>query len=764
MGNPLDRPGTTPARHVTRIRGPVTRSLKNVTRHTRAGTTALVSLGLVAAGAAMAVAEVTTPNTDTMKAVGPVSSYHGFPVWYEDSKGLRLEQCLDLEDPFCDPAFLRGEMANPDGAISFPDNWPMESFYYSAGSIMDMPGGGSAGLVSAVEATFANEATIDGDQVVFGRLRFDIDFPGAGTYRVTHPYGVDTFEVSAAEADGFRYVEDITPAPGNFALALKSRINPFLVSEGGLVTGPDGSQYIGDPAQETRVTGSAHNTNYFSVEQVLVAEDGTTTTAELARTEFFSLMGKVSTNSGVAAHKAVLSEVGDPRCLDVFASTDAGKSLTVNDDMDDAGTDGITKTILKSDGERYFARIPLTGTAPTTVTVTNESDVPVASKTLPVTDDVVISSAVYDTTNGQLTVSATSTDQVDPSTLTVDGRAGDPAATLTDGTATIAMAAPPASVTVTSTGGGSDTAPVTVTGGGLATPAPTTAVATGPTEVLTGTMGVELDGSASQNAASYQWAQTGGAAQVTITGANAAKATFDAPAAPDELTFTLTTTGADGTSVTSAPLVIKVVEEFSPTPDPEPEVLAADATADPMTAMVGQQVTVSGTGGTTGETYSWSQVENGAPIVAISDASAASFTFSMPQTTVPLRFELTVTGAEGVTTADGQPTSTDAVEVSQMADQLTVGQAQYRADKREWRVSGTASITSNNTVKVYVVDTSNGTEVHLGDAIVGTPVAPATTGDWGLRVRGGITAPPTATLTIRSTKGGLLEDVIIQRR
>jgi hypothetical protein len=63
-----------------------------------------------------------------------------------------------------------------------------------------------------------------------------------------------------------------------------------------------------------------------------------------------------------------------------------------------------------------------------------------------------------------------------------------------------------------------------------------------------------------------------------------------------------------------------------------------------------------------------------------------------------------------------------------------------------------------------VVDTSSGDEFHLGDAIVGTPVAPATTGDWGLRVRGGIPAPATATLTIRSTKGGLLDNVTIQRR
>ena len=91
-------------------------------------------------------------------------------------------------------------MPDPTSPISFPGNWPGESFYFSAGSELTTAGGGKAVLVSGLEATFANGTVRDGDQVVFGRVRFDIDFPSAGTYTVTHPYGVDRFTVTDAEA------------------------------------------------------------------------------------------------------------------------------------------------------------------------------------------------------------------------------------------------------------------------------------------------------------------------------------------------------------------------------------------------------------------------------------------------------------------------------------------------------------------------------------------------------------------------------------
>lgn len=704
-------------------------------------TSAIAAAGLIVATAAVAIAEVTVGNPTNLAAVGPISGEHGYPTWYEDSQGLRLEQCLDLEDPYCDPAFLRGEMPNPDAPISFPDNWPLESFYYLAGAELDMPGGGKAVLVNGLEATMANEATVDGDQVVFGRLRFDIDFPGAGTYEVVHPYGIDTFTVTAADADDFRYVEDITPAPGNFGLALRSRINPFLIGTAGLITTTDGNKYVGDPAVPTTVTGSPHGTNFFRIDHV--ADDGTRTT--LAMTDQFSLMGKVSTNSGVSPEGAYLVENASGRYLDVFATTDSNESISVE------GA-GLVKTTLDADGGRYFGRLPLSAEIPASVTFTNETDRPVATKALDVTDRVVITSATYDTGTDELTVTATSSDEVDPPTLTLEGLtdASGAAAVLAGGTATVTTTAAPASVTVTSSGGGSDSAPVTVSGGSAAQPAPTLAMISGPVEVLVGEQ-VTLT-SASLNAETLLWEQTDGPT-VPLSSTTATEVSFTAPSEATTLTFTLTATGSGGSS-TTAPFTIAVVTEVTPPPPPAAPV--AVATANRTEAYLGQQVTVSGTDSTGAASYAWTQT--GGTSVGSFDTSAPSFQFAMPASAAPVTFELVVTSADGQTSAPA------AVSITQTVDVLTVAQAQYRADKSEWRINGTASVTATNTVKAYVRNADGTRGALIGEGLVSAPVAPATTGDWQVRVKGGVNPGTNVQIIVESTRGGRLDGVTFQRR
>lgn len=709
-------------------------------RATRRRAAAVVTAAaLLTATAAVAIAEVTTPNPTHLVAVGPISGEHGYPSWYQDSNGLRLEQCLDLEDPYCDPAFLRGEMPNPDGSIAFPENWPLESFYFLAGASVDI-GAGSAILTAGLEATMANGAAVDGDQVVFGRLRFDIDFPGAGTYEVIHPYGVDTFDVSAAEADGFRYVEDITPAPGNFGLALRSRINPFLIAEGGLITTTDGRAYVGDPAVPTTVTGSPHDTNYFRVDQV--DADGSRTT--IAETSQFSLMGKVSTNSGITPHAAILVETATDRYLDVFATTDAGDSVSVE------GT-GLVKTTLDADGGRYFGRIPLAGEAPTSVTFSNDSDKPVATQTMTVTDRVAVTSVVYDTGTDELAVTATSSDEVDPPTLTVVGMtdsAGAPIA-LVGGTSTVTTSAPPATVTVSSTGGGSASAPVTVTGATTTPPASTVAMISGPVEVVVGEP-VTLS-SASLNADSLVWNQVAGS-DVSVTGVTAESVTFPAPGAPETMRFTLTATGSGGTH-TTAPFDVNVVTE--PTPPPPPAAPVAVAAATPAQAYVGQRVSISGADSTGAATYAWTQT-SGTP-VDIGGAGSA-FQFTMPASADPLVFELVVTGADGEVSPPAQ------VTVTQTVDTLTVTQAEYRAGKSEWRINGAASVTTTNTVKVWVRNTDGSKGALIGEGLVAAPVAPATTGDWQVRVKGGVNPGTSTQLIVESTRGGVLQGITFARR
>ena len=43
---------------------------------------------------------------------------------------------------------------------------------------------------------------MEGDQISFARIRIRVDVPTAGTYVITHPYGVEVFTVDYPRAAG----------------------------------------------------------------------------------------------------------------------------------------------------------------------------------------------------------------------------------------------------------------------------------------------------------------------------------------------------------------------------------------------------------------------------------------------------------------------------------------------------------------------------------------------------------------------------------
>ncbi|WP_207456758.1 PKD domain-containing protein [Herbiconiux sp. SYSU D00978] len=695
-------------------------------RRLQGGLTIATALGLVAVGATSAIGAVTTPNTDTLKSVGPTGPY-GFPVYYEDAEGLKLEQCLDANEPMCDPAFLIEEGLDPNLPLAVDNdhtksNFPVESFYFQGGAIADMPGGGDASLTLALEATFANEDPRNGDQVVFGRLRIRVDTPTTGTYTVTHPYGVDTFEVTDAE-DGINMTEDITPAPGNFGLAMRSRIAPFLTPAGTAPVKTDTGTYIADPAVATKVKGSPYDTNFFEVK----GPDGQV----VATTDEFNLLGKISTNNGISPISATVSEDEGGTFLNVHATAGVDDAVTVSGG-------GIPETTLAAggDGTAYFARIPVE-TVPSEVTIRNESDAPVAEKKLKVTDLVAISGATYDVESQELKIAATSSDQIDAPEL----KYGD--TPLVGGSLTLTeVPVPPASVTVTSTGGGSDTAPVRITGGELGQQEATTAVVVAPKNVFPGDE-VVLDGSSSVNATSFQWTQTGGDT-VQLTGADTARATFTAPAS-GELKFTLTT---KGTSEATSEITIAVTAaDTAPT---------AAASATPTNALVGQTVTLDGSGSTNAKDYVWTQKSG--PAVQLTGATTAKPTFVMPAAREPITFELVVKSPTATASAPAT------VSVSANLDTITVTSAELRTGKNEWRISGTSAMTNLNTVTVWTKTSTGQKGVQLGTATVEPPAAGETAGSWTIRNRGTAAPAGTTGLIVESSKGGLLTDVTYTTR
>lgn len=239
-----------------------------------------------------------------LSARGPIDVNHGYPSWYEDSTGLRLELCLDEASGLC---LL--ELPTPGAPISFPDNFPDEAFWWAGEAAMpagDPAFGGQALLVLALEAAFLNEVPIAGDQMSFGRVRIRVEhlIPGQ-TYTVTHPFGVDTF-VATADVRSINFTEDIgcMAGPCDFAAAFTSRIGPFLVWDPTAPAPPPG--FVGDPGIEHTVVGSPFGTNFFRIEGPDVGGPG----VDLIETDLFTVMGKIST--GPLAGPGVLRVTTSP--------------------------------------------------------------------------------------------------------------------------------------------------------------------------------------------------------------------------------------------------------------------------------------------------------------------------------------------------------------------------------------------------------------------------------------------------------------------
>lgn len=227
----------------------------------------------------------------------------GFPYWYQDEAGIRLGECIDPANPLCivlpDDSY---DGVNPlVGAPSFT-NFPSEYFYFVSDSdIIDTPGCGAsppgkAFVRMATEAAFGGPAglPVDGDQMVFGRIRFSVTsgLCAGQQYTFTYPYGQVTF--TADSAGGIRRNAGTTdlgcfpvaPDVCNFAEPLQSPVLGGFLRQ---VSAPAG--YLGDPNVLSAVTGAPYTApgdatpaNYFRISQ------GATVVGE---TDQFTVMGKM---------------------------------------------------------------------------------------------------------------------------------------------------------------------------------------------------------------------------------------------------------------------------------------------------------------------------------------------------------------------------------------------------------------------------------------------------------------------------------------
>ncbi len=308
---------------------------------TRAVVPAIMCAAILAAsGTAYAQAETPISSTrcgNGLRSFGPIGPF-GYPSYYVDQNLFALDHCDEplSVDPLCGNPDFGDPLGEglPFGPI--PDiasgNFWHEQFYFLG--LADMVfAGGDALLVLAVEGVWDNaaEAIIDGDQLVFSRIRVRITLPNlpssVGTYTVTHPYGVETFNVTAADIAaraGIRainFTDDclhtvvggvITPtcsvaAGDHFTNPLAdltdgtvARISHFMTWDSGAPAG-----YIGNPAILHTATGGSCGTNFFRVAGPGIPGGSVTT-------NLFSLMGRQTRFCGDGTVDTNLGEQCDP--------------------------------------------------------------------------------------------------------------------------------------------------------------------------------------------------------------------------------------------------------------------------------------------------------------------------------------------------------------------------------------------------------------------------------------------------------------------
>ncbi|QHG64821.1 Ig-like domain-containing protein [Pseudomonas putida] len=694
----------------------------------------------------------------------------GYPMWYKDANDLSLELCqsraTSSRAPGAPgaPAYMCTLLPEPgvyDDALPlvFPDNWPPEMFWFLAET--EIPQVGNSGYelevyVAGLEAAFAAENPVDGDQQSFARIRIRASVPRTGTYTITHPYGVETVNVTTAGRRAINITRDIgIGAPGNFTGALNGNLGPWLRGVGGPYTevNPDTSAtetFVGDPNITEAVTGSPFNTNFVRI-------DGPAGTIQ---TNVFTVSGKVldqRAQTPVTLERATYSRNGAGSRVEVFAKAPNNASVCMRNGLALVGTPpSPCQFSLLPDNNGLFFSQQLSQAAPPAVVVVTASTTTGGTRptalSSKLTDVVKISTARYDWANKRLVIEARSSDEVVIPDMLAQGY-GRLSKSGTLQTLTVNdLAQPPASVTVKSAHGGSDVEPVVVVGNAPVeadNQAPLAQADSGSTSV-----GVPLTLNLLQNDSDpdgnvpltiSDLTQPGtGLGGVVLNGTTSVTYTPPAGATqPLVATFSYRAMDAKGLKSVPATVTINVAPNQPPTVTAQTvatlgvpltiNVLAGAADPEGNTPLVVANVTQPaagrGTVSTDGSTVTYT------PPATVTTAFSTTFTYQV-------RDSLGALSNPGTVTVNVSPRP--AAETFAVTAATVLARSNNRYN---WDVSGTSSVTTGNTITVRVTTTT-------GVQTLGTTTVPVT-GRWRLTVSNSTTIVPTAapTATVTSSQG-----------
>ena len=404
---------------------------------------------------------------------GPVNLATGYPTWYQDDNGLVLDLCLpsasDTDQSQQSACLLTDIGIEPP--YSIPGNFPDESFYFRATTLLDTSGSllpqGTlkAVMVMALESAFA-ETVRHGEQVIFTRIRVVAGVPAKGDYTVVHPYGTEHFSVENATGQrDIVFSEDVGIGDRlNFNASLTSRFGPFLSPANADGTAKpyailNGAKFLSDGLQSEFLTGSPFNTNYVLIcgkdASGLEVPMGTATYVETnaqggtiftykecAYNDQFALTGRVHDHDKEPIPTPLtLSDTSYSRDIsgthiDVNAvvgrqnKTAPEPVLTVGHNevspVKMVGPDDVNPVKMVGPDDlkhKFYAQLFLPdGQKPGMVTVTNSAVSPSVSTTTAVKDVVKVLSADFNPLDNKVTIDATSSDKGEvPPILRVEG-------------------------------------------------------------------------------------------------------------------------------------------------------------------------------------------------------------------------------------------------------------------------------------------------------------------------------------------------------
>jgi hypothetical protein len=709
---------------------------------------------------------------------GPYTFATGkFPLWYQDNNLLSMELCqsraVSSRVPSTPgaPSYMCILLPEPgifDDTLPmvFPDNWPPEAFWFLAETAIpdNAAGYGVDAYVAGIEAAFASENPVDGDQASFARIRIRVNIPIAGTYTITHPYGVEVVNVTAPGRRAINITRDIgIGAPGNFSGAVNGDIGPFLRSVNGPYTevNPDTGAietYVGDPNLTEAVTGSPNNTNFLRIQ-------GPAGTIE---TSLFNLSGKVLDNRAQtpvevsrATYRRTSSGPGTSSTrVEVFGKSVNGSSLCFRETV--ALVPGPPQTpcltSMLGDNTGLFFGHRLTGTAVPPVVVLTATDPTGATRptavSSKVSDVVKVQTARYSWDNHSLLIAATSSDEVVIPDMVAQGY-GRLTKSGTLQTLTVAdLPQPPATVTIKSASGGSDTEPVVVVGTAPDTgenKAPIAVADSGstsfgiPITLSLLTNDSDPDGNTPLSITELTQPATG---QGTVTMSGTTAVVYTPPAVvtvPLTTTFTYKAQDIKGLASTAAATVTITVAPN------QPPTAVADAAAT-LGVSIPINVLANDTdpeGNVPLAVASFTQPPTGRGSVT---SNGTVLTYN-PPASVPTAFTTTFNyfardsfGAVSATPA----TVTVQVSPRPAAETFAVTTATVTArsnNRFNWDFAGTSSVTTGNTITVQVT-------TPTGLVTLGSTAVPLT-GRWRLTVSNSTTVIPSAnpTATITSSQG-----------